>query len=72
MAFITIQGGTSTNYENIYFNSTMTLPDGVSALPTQKYGGPTSGNIQRYFTQVLTGITGKINVAVDLDNYSSS
>lgn len=70
MAFVTIQGGTSTSYENIYFTD-HTLPTGVSALTTQTYGGPTSGTAQRYFTQVLTGITGKINVTVDLNAVNS-
>lgn len=71
MAFITIQGGTSTNYENVYFTD-HSLPTGVTALPTQLYGGPTNGNSQRYFTQVLTGITGKINVDVNLSTINSS
>ena len=71
MAFVTIQGGTSSSYENIYFTG-HTLPTGVTALTTQDYGGSTSGSTQRYYTQVLTGITGKINVAVDFSSRSSS
>lgn len=71
MAFITIQGGTSTAYENIYFTE-HSLPNGVTALTTQTYGGPTNGDTQRYFTQVLTGITGKINVAVNISSRDSS
>lgn len=71
MAFITIQSGTSSSYENIYFTG-HTLPDGVTALTTQKYGGPTTGTAGAYFTQVLTGITGKVNVAVALSTYNST
>lgn len=75
MAFLTIQGGTSNSYENIYYDSSTTymkLPAGVTFLPTQTYGGGTSGATQRYYTAVFTGITGKINVAVDLGNYNGS
>ena len=73
MAFLTIQGGTTSSYENIYYNADyITLPDGVTFLPTQTYGGSTSGTTSRYFTAVFTGITGKINVSVDLAYYNSS
>ena len=71
-AFITIRGGNSTSYENIYFNSSMTLPEGVTALTTQTYGGPNSGASRRYFTQVLTGITGKINVTANMNAMNSN
>lgn len=72
-AFLTIQSGTATGYENIYFNSSyMTLPSGVTFLPTQTYGGPTSGSAQTYFTAIFTGITGPINVTVDLAYINSS
>lgn len=73
MAFLTIQGGTTSSYENIYYNADyITLPDGVTFLPTQTYGGSTSGTTSRYFTAAFTGITGKINVSVDLAYYNSS
>lgn len=73
MAFLTIQGGTTTSYENIYYNADyITLPDGVTFLTTQKYGGSTSGSSKSYFTAAFTGITGKINVSVDLAYYNSS
>jgi len=69
MAFLVLQNGSSTTYENIYFklgddSEFMSLPDGVTFLTTQKYGGPTSGNTSVYFVAAFTGITGKINVDV--------
>lgn len=70
-AFVIMRSGTSTAYENIYFNPS-TLPSGVTALPVQTYGGPTSGAAQRYFVQVLTGITEPITVSVNLDQINSS
>lgn len=67
MAFITIQGGTSTTYENIYFAAT-SLPSGVTMLtPPGNTNFGTGGSTQRYYTAVLTGITGKINVAVSMN-----
>ena len=71
MAFVTIQGGTSSSYENIYFQKG-SLPSGVTFLTTQTYGGPTSGSTSRYFTAAFTGITGKINVEVVLDTYNGT
>ena len=65
MAFLTIQGGTSTDYENIYFQAAnITLPEGVTFLTTQTYGGPTGGTAKRYFTAAFSGVTGVINVDV--------
>lgn len=66
-AFITIQGGTSTSYENIYF-SAASLPSGVTMLtPPGDTNFGTNGSAQRYYTAVLTGVTGKINVAVAMN-----
>lgn len=70
MAFLVLQNGTSTTYENIYFqtgssNQYMSLPEGVTFLPTQKYGGPTGGSQSVYFVAAFTGIKGKINVDVE-------
>lgn len=70
-AFVVMRGGTSTAYENIYFNPS-TLPSGITALPVQTYGGSTSGSAQRYFVQVLKGITGPIKVTVNLDQINST
>ena len=71
MAFVTIRGGTNTGYENIYFQ-TPTVPEGVTFLTTQTYGGPTGGAVQRYFTAAFTGITGKINVDVAIGSQNTS
>lgn len=74
-AFITIQGGTSTSYENIYFTAT-SLPSGVTLLkPPGNTNGAnfgTAGTTQCYYTAVLTGITGKINVAVTMSTRAST
>lgn len=71
MVFLTIQSGTSTSYENIYFLN-VTVPDGVTFLTTQKYGGPTGGTAQKYFTAAFTGVTGKVNVNVELSTTNTS
>lgn len=70
-AFVTIQGGTSTTYENIVFTSS-SLPSGVTlyAPPAAAHG--TAGSAQQYYTCMLTGITGKINVAVAMGSRNSS
>lgn len=74
-AFITIQGGTSTSYENIYFTAS-SLPSGVTLLkPPGNTNGAnfgTAGTTQCYYTAVLTGITGKINVAVTMSTRAST
>lgn len=68
-AFVTIQGGTSTSYENIYFTAA-SLPSGVTMLtPPGATNGAnfgTVGTTKCYYTAVLTGVTGKINVAVNM------
>lgn len=71
MAFITVQSGTSTSYENIWFKEG-SLPDGVTFLTTQKYGGGTSGLSKQYFTAALTGITGRISVEVVLNTTNAT
>jgi hypothetical protein len=74
-AFITIQGGTSTTYENVYFTAS-SLPSGVTLLTppggTNGAGFGTGGTAKRYFTAVLTGVTGKINVAVTMSTLSNT
>lgn len=71
MAFVTIQGGTSTAYENIYFSS-CTVPTGVTILPSQGAYTHSSNTAQRYYTQAFSGITGKINVNAHLYTVNSS
>ena len=74
-AFITIQSGTSTSNENIYFTAS-SLPSGVTLLTppggTNGAGFGTGGTAKRYFTAVLTGVTGKINVAVNMSTLSNT
>ena len=65
-AYVTIQGGTSTSYENVYFTAA-SLPSRVSLLTYQQNFG-TGGTASTHYTCVLTGITGKINVVVDFNN----
>ena len=64
-AFLTIQGGTSSGYENILF-SLASAPDGVKMLTTQQYTHA-SNNVGNYYTCVLTGVDRRINVFVDLN-----
>lgn len=71
MAFVTIQGGTNTGYENIYFQ-TPTVPEGVTFLATQTYGGPTGGKTQMYFTAVFTGVTDTVDVDVEIGAQNTS
>ena len=71
-AFITIQGGTSTSYENIYFAAT-SLPSGVTLLtPPGNTNFGTGGSAKCYYTAVLTGVTGKINVAVAMNTRAAT
>lgn len=74
-AFITIQGGTSTSYENIYFTAA-SLPSGVTLLtPPGSTNGAnfgTAGTTKCYYTAVLTGITGKVNVAVTMSTRANT
>ena len=75
MAFVVVQGGTSTSYENVYFTAT-SLPSGVTMLTppggSDGVGFGTTGSTMCYFTAVLTGITGKINVAVAMGARSNT
>lgn len=65
-----MQGGTSTSYEQLYFTS-VSLPDGVTLVagdtPTD-----TSNRASDYYCCVLTGVTGVINVSVNLSAINSS
>lgn len=75
MAFITVQGGTSSSHENVYFTA-VSLPEGVTMLTppgaSTGEGFGTGGATKSYFTAVLTGITGKINVAVAMGTLAST
>lgn len=69
-AYVTIQAAGNANAGNIYFSAS-SLPSGVELLDYQtKFS--TSETLRKYYTCVLTGITGKINVAVDLCSYNST
>lgn len=74
-AFITIQGANNTSWENIYFTAT-SLPSGVTMLTppggTNAYNFGTGGSTQQYYTAVLTGVTGKINVAIAMGTRSGT
>ena len=70
-AFVTIQSGTSTSYENIVFTAS-SLPSGVTLLAPPAAAHGTGGTEKSYFTCCLSGITGKINVAVDMSTRNSS
>lgn len=69
MAFVTIQGGSSTTYENILFN-TVKVPEGVTFLQTQS--STATGTVGRYYVAAFTGITGKINVVAEITGASGT
>ena len=71
MAFITVQSGTNTSYENIVFSGSHVLPTGVTALASEPYGY-SHNTTKLYYTKILTGITGKINVAVALNSTTTN
>lgn len=68
--FITIQGGTSASYENVYFTS-VSVPSGVSFVgqPNYQY---TSGAVGQYYTAIFTGVTAKVNVSINLSAVNST
>ena len=69
---MTIQGGTSTTYEKVYF-VVKSKPDGVEMLttsPATHFG--TGGDTQCHFTAVFTGITDKVDVLVELNTRSNT
>lgn len=68
--FITIQGGTSTTYENILF-SPLSLPDGIIMLTPQSYTHA-SNPAGTYYTCVLAGVTKPININIDFASRDST
>lgn len=67
---LSMQGGTSTSYENIYF-TLASAPAGV-AMQTNDNTYDTSGDKGNLFVCWLTGITGKVEISVTMDNYNGT
>ncbi len=65
-----IRGGTSTAYENIIF-TLVSAPTGV-AIKTGSSSWDTSNPTQQYYGCVLTGVTQKVNIAVNLSAVNST
>lgn len=65
MAFITIQSGTNSNRENIYF-SKGSFPPNVTLKATPEGNFYNGGATQSYFTAVLTGIEKNIDVTANI------
>lgn len=68
--FITLKGGSSSSYGNIWF-AAGTLPSGVTfagqATSAQSYLSA-SNAVGQYFTAILTGVTGKLNVSINMSS----
>jgi hypothetical protein len=63
--FITIRGGTSTSYENVYFTLvSIPIGSGITLVGqgSYRYASETAG---QYYTAILAGVTQKINVAIN-------
>lgn len=67
---LSMQGGTSTSYENIYF-TLASAPAGV-AIQTNNNTYDTSGDAGNLFVCWLTGITGKVEISVNMDSYNGT
>jgi hypothetical protein len=67
---LSMQGGTTGNYENIYF-SLASAPAGV-AIQTNNNTYDTSGDTGNLFVCWLTGITGKVAISVAMDSYNGT
>ena len=73
MGFLTVQSIANTAAENIFYNAgNIVLPEGVTFLTTQAYGGSTSGSTNRYFTAAFAGINGKVDMVVDFVNRNTT
>ncbi len=68
--FLIIQGGTSTAYENVIFTLS-TAPEGIALAQTPSYTHA-SNPVGVHYGCVLTGVTKKIDIAVNFDNINSS
>ncbi len=69
---LVMRSGTSTGYEHIIFSEVST-PAGVTMLAdSDSSPGSTSDAAQSYFCCVFTGVTGKLNVSVNLSAVNST
>jgi hypothetical protein len=68
--FLIVQGGTSASYENVVFVLT-SAPAEISLEQTPVYTHA-SNSAGVHYGCVLTGVTQKINIAVNLDTINSS
>lgn len=67
---LSMQGGNTANYENIYF-SLASAPEGV-AIQTNNNTYDTGGDKGNLFVCWLTGITGKVEISVVMDEYNGT
>ena len=67
---IIMKSGTSTTYENLNF-SLSSAPSGISLLGQSvcTYSGASTG---MYYVAIISGVTKKINVAIDMSSRNSS
>lgn len=66
---ISMQGGTSTSYENIYFYAA-SLPSGVTLTAPSKFG--TGNAAEMMFVCIISGLTGSANIAIDMSTRNRS
>ena len=67
---ISMQGGTSTSYENIYF-TLASAPSGVT-IQTNNNTYDTSGDAGNIFACLITGLTVKSTLSIDMSTYNGT
>jgi hypothetical protein len=67
---LVVEGGTSTNYESIYFVMA-SLPDGME-LVNQSYYNGTSMTAGMAYVAVISGVTSDIDIALDFSDVNGT
>ena len=67
---LAVIGGTSSNYESIYFTAA-SLPSGASLLQQSYYGG-TSMTVSMAYVGIFTGLTSDVDIKLDFNAANSS
>jgi len=66
---LVVEGGTSTNYESIYFVA-KSVPDGVT-LVNQSYYSGTGMTASKAYVAVFSGVSQDVDIALDFSGVSS-
>ena len=67
---LVVQGGTSTSYESVYFETT-SVPTGVT-LVGQSYYSYSSMSAGKMYAAVYSGLTKSVNIELNFDDANSS